>query len=107
MAAMSQRSYTKLRTIVTISVSRRFYKTLFLKKEVHENLQRGNADVGRRFRKSRKNYPPMGKEVIKLSYINYYKDNKPSANLVAMSFHSQDGHGGRADEHRAEVEAIV
>ena len=38
---------------------------------------------------------------------NYYQVDKPSTNLAAMAFHSQDGHGGRAEEHREEIEAIA
>ncbi len=40
-------------------------------------------------------------------YPYYYQVDKPTTNLAAMAFNTQDGHGGRAEEHREEFEAIA
>ena len=37
---------------------------------------------------------------------SYFPSDK-STNYAAMAFNTQDGHGGRAEEHRAEMEAIA
>ena len=36
-----------------------------------------------------------------------YKNDNEHKNLVGHFLHTQDGHGGRADEHRAEMEEIA
>ena len=39
---------------------------------------------------------------------NYYKTvDSTSQNLCAKAFHTQDGHGGRAELHRSEMEEIA
>ena len=39
---------------------------------------------------------------------NYYRTvDSTSQNLCAKAFHTQDGHGGRAELHRSEMEEIA
>ena len=40
-------------------------------------------------------------------YSYSYLPSDKSTNYAAMTFNTQDGHGGRAEEHRAEIEAIA
>ena len=39
--------------------------------------------------------------------MNYYNKGEKPKNLVSAARNTQDGHGGRADEHRAEMEEIA
>ena len=39
--------------------------------------------------------------------MDYYAKDKEQKNLVSAAIHTQDGHGGRAEEHRAEMEEIA
>ena len=40
-------------------------------------------------------------------YDIYHKDDEPNTNLVARNYFTQDGHGGRAEEHREEMRQIA